>query len=361
MDRLVVRRVDQYSAVTDDTKRSIADPRQQIFRCALKGFAVRFAVCAEDLREHGLPPSVDHRQDIFFRGRRQLCMLGQRPKTVDTDAGNAKRERKPARGRKATADSGEGARPGRNANGGNVAEIPLRGRERTHYGGQQHFRLPPFHSGLVNGKGPTVIDHGNGAVLRRRINAQSQHRFTIMSLISLSGLHPAIELALVYGTRDNIAGQAIYRQPAAYLHADAVTCLRAAASFASRLGYGLRIYDAYRPPEAQHALWRACPDARYVADPATGSDHSRGVAIDLTLTRAGTALDLGTAFDEMTETSHLTAQDVPDEALRHRVTLCGIMAAAGFYPNPYEWWHFQLPAAKDYQIIGDGQAAPPML
>ncbi len=179
-----------------------------------------------------------------------------------------------------------------------------------------------------------------------------------MTLVSLAGCHPAISFDLVYATADNLAGKPLYNSAAAYLHADALPVLKRAADMAAKLDLALVILDAYRPPPAQAALWQACPDARYVAPPEIGSDHSRGVAVDLTLARGGTALEMGTAFDDMSAASHHASLEITAEALHNRSVLCGLMGAAGFAPNRYEWWHYQLPDARRYPLIGDGDSVP---
>ena len=111
------------------------------------------------------------------------------------------------------------------------------------------------------------------------------------------------------------------------------------------LGLRLKVFDAFRPLDAQWALWRALPDPRFVADPAAGSGfHPRGVAVDLTLVdRAGTELDMGTGFDAMVPQSAQDALDIAPAAVRHRALLLGIMAATGWAHIASEWWHYQLP------------------
>src|SRR3546814_18781361 len=100
--------------------------------------------------------------------------------------------------------------------------------------------------------------------------------------------------------------------------------------------------DAFRPVEAQWALWNHTPDPNYVADPRKGGPHTRGAAVDLTLLRDGAPLDMGTAFDCLHPLSHHGVTDIAPEAQRNRLTLLGVMTAGGwdFYRN--EWWHSQL-------------------
>lgn len=88
--------------------------------------------------------------------------------------------------------------------------------------------------------------------------------------------------------------------------------------------------------------------------PAQGSNHSRGVAIDLTLLDAqGQPLDMGTAFDAMEVESHPYHPNVPAEAQRNRLLLNAIMFGGGFVAMPTEWWHFELPDAKNYPLFDE--------
>lgn len=163
-----------------------------------------------------------------------------------------------------------------------------------------------------------------------------------------------VHLDLRYATAANLTGRPIYRAARCFLHPDAAAALRRAIDRARALGLRLSLFDGYRPVEAQWRLWRALPDPRYIADPRVGSNHGRGVAIDLTLAGPdGRPLDLGTEFDDMTTRSHLNCLDLTPEALHRRTLLLGVMTAAGWEPYPYEWWHFQLPDARRYPLLAD--------
>jgi D-alanyl-D-alanine dipeptidase len=124
----------------------------------------------------------------------------------------------------------------------------------------------------------------------------------------------------------------------------------------------LRLFDAFRPVEAQWVLWNHTPDPDFLADPRRGSPHSRGVAVDITLLdRDGRALDMGTRFDAFTPKSHPGAAGLTPEAARNRHLLLGLMTAAGwdFYRN--EWWHYQMFDARQFSLISDTALAQPMM
>jgi len=124
-----------------------------------------------------------------------------------------------------------------------------------------------------------------------------------------------------------------------------------------------RIFDAYRPQEAQRKLWAHTPDPNFLADPARGSAHSRGVAVDLTLIgEDGQDLDMGTEFDAFTPLSFHANTEVSLEAQKNRFLLLGIMSAAGwdFYRN--EWWHYQMFNARaKYPLISDSALPESMM
>lgn len=154
-------------------------------------------------------------------------------------------------------------------------------------------------------------------------------------------------LDIRYATADNLAGRRIYARPVALLLPEAHRRLRHAAALAGALGLAIKVFDAFRPIEAQQVLWDAVEDKRFVSDPRGGGVHPRGAAVDLTLVdAAGAELDMGTGFDAVTGLSAHGALEVSATAQRNRALLLGIMVAAGFEPYLQEWWHYQLPDAR---------------
>ncbi len=162
-----------------------------------------------------------------------------------------------------------------------------------------------------------------------------------------------VKLSLAYATKDNFTGKLIYKNAVCALHPDAEERLKKAVAHATRAGYTLIIYDAFRPSKAQQRLWEFLPDSNYVTPPEKGSAHTRGVAIDLGLidNRTGEVVDMGTGFDDMSELSHTDCADLPVDIIRNRAILLGIMLHAGFSEIKYEWWHYQLPRAFDYPML----------
>lgn len=174
-----------------------------------------------------------------------------------------------------------------------------------------------------------------------------------------------VEIDIVYATDRNFTGVPVYARAAAYLLTEGAEKLQAAVALAKPLGYRIKVFDAFRPSEAQWKLWNHTPDPEFIADPRKGSPHGRGAAIDLTLIDAetGEELDMGTGFDDLRPISHHGVTDgISPEAQRNRLILLGIMSAAGwdFYRN--EWWHYQLfDARARYPVLTDGEAGTEMM
>ena len=183
-----------------------------------------------------------------------------------------------------------------------------------------------------------------------------------MGLVEITASEFDVEIALAYATADNLSGSRIYTSPACYLHEKAAGLLKKAVHLARPLDLRLKIFDAYRPAEAQWRLWNALPDPEFVADPRRGSPHTRGVAIDLTLVDAqGAALDMGTGFDAAVPQSHHGSTEIPVAAQHNRFTLLGIMMAAGWDNYRNEWWHYQMFNSRDYPLIEQTQLPHPMM
>ncbi|MGQ0709474.1 MAG: D-alanyl-D-alanine dipeptidase [Rhodoferax sp.] len=175
----------------------------------------------------------------------------------------------------------------------------------------------------------------------------------VVAIEQISPASHGVVLDLRYASTHNIVGRPLYARPVCLLHRDAAAALLRASHAAQRQGWRLKIFDAFRPQEAQQLLWEHASDKAFVADPRLGSNHTRGVAVDLTLVDAASTqeLDMGTGFDDMTPQSHHFRGDVPLPAQQHREALRCLMEDAGFEHLAHEWWHYALPAAHSYPLI----------
>lgn len=175
-----------------------------------------------------------------------------------------------------------------------------------------------------------------------------------MSLVEICPETHGVALEIAYATARNFTGQPVYARAGCYLHEKAAEKLAHAVTLVRPLGLGLKIFDAFRPSQAQWKLWGFRPDPEFLADPRLGSPHSRGVAVDLTLLDGqGSELDMGTGFDAFTPLSYHGSTEISPAAQRNRLLLLGLMTAAGwdFYRN--EWWHYQLFDSWRYPLLSD--------
>ena len=184
-----------------------------------------------------------------------------------------------------------------------------------------------------------------------------------MALVRITPPNFDVDLSIAYATENNFTGKPVYGRPDCWLHRDAAECLEKAIEQAAALGLRLKIFDAFRPQEAQWVLWNHTPDPDFLADPRRGSPHSRGVAVDLTLIDSdGHELDMGTEFDAFTPLSHHGNLTLPREAQQNRLLLMGIMTSAGWDFYRHEWWHYQLFQARDrYPLFSDNDLPEPMM
>lgn len=183
-----------------------------------------------------------------------------------------------------------------------------------------------------------------------------------MTLVEISPERHGVLLDIRYATADNFTGRPIYGRHACYLLPEAEGALTRAVALARPLSLRLKVFDAFRPSEAQWRMWTHAPDPEFLADPRRGSPHSRGAAVDLTLVDdAGAELAMGTPFDAFTPLSHHGATDIAPADQRNRAILLGLMTAAGwdFYLN--EWWHYQLFDAKRFPVLSDADLPAPMM
>ncbi len=165
-------------------------------------------------------------------------------------------------------------------------------------------------------------------------------------LVDIKSVDPTIVVELRYGGRNNLTGQPLYSfGTPALARPEVASRLAAAQAFLRRYQYGLKIWDAYRPPSVQVKLWQAAHNNDYVANPTigAGSLHSWGVAIDATLVDAwDRPVRMPSDFDDFTPAA-MWRYTGADPAIRSHVRLLQIvMRNAGFWGLRTEWWHFTI-------------------
>ncbi len=174
-------------------------------------------------------------------------------------------------------------------------------------------------------------------------------------LVELVKLDPTIRLDIRYATKNNFLGKKVYKQKRAFLQRPAAEALVRVNQKLRSQGYGLVVFDGYRPWSVTKTFWDVTPEDKkiFVADPAKGSRHNRGGAVDLSLydLRTGEIVKMPGEYDEMTERSHINYECATPEAKRLRELLRTAMAAEGFAVYEPEWWHYDYKDWKEYPIM----------
>jgi D-alanyl-D-alanine dipeptidase len=181
-----------------------------------------------------------------------------------------------------------------------------------------------------------------------------QGEFRPADLVELATLDPTIKLDIRYATSRNFLGTPLYSQARAFMQRPAAEALLRVQRALAKEGYGLLVHDAYRPWYVTKLFWDATPPDKhnFVADPATGSRHNRGCAVDLTLytLRDGRAVEMPSLYDEMSERAYPTYSGGTDAQRHLRELLRRHMEAEGFTVYEFEWWHFDYRDWKSYAI-----------
>jgi zinc D-Ala-D-Ala dipeptidase len=174
-------------------------------------------------------------------------------------------------------------------------------------------------------------------------------------LVDLTSLDPTIKLDIRYATANNFMGTPFYTSARALMQRPAAEAVARASHALAAQGYGLLIHDAYRPWYVTRMFWDGTPadKHRFVADPAEGSRHNRGCAVDLTLydRRTGREVAMPSGYDEMTDRAYPSYTGGTAAEREHREILRRAMEAQGFTVYEYEWWHFDYKDWRKYPIM----------
>jgi D-alanyl-D-alanine dipeptidase len=179
--------------------------------------------------------------------------------------------------------------------------------------------------------------------------------FRPVDLVELASLDPTIRLDIRYATSDNFLSSPVYEAARAFLQRPAAEALVQAHRALREKGYGLLVHDAYRPWWVTKLFWEATPKEKreFVADPAKGSRHNRGCAVDLTLYRLedGRAVEMPSLYDEMTGRAYPGYAGGTADERAHRDLLRSAMEREGFTVFEFEWWHFDYRDWREYPIL----------
>lgn len=171
-------------------------------------------------------------------------------------------------------------------------------------------------------------------------------------LIDIRKVNSKIALDIRYATTNNFLKQKLYPVARCVLRGAAASRLAQVQNDLAKNGLGLKVYDCYRPLSVQKKMWQVMPDSRFVANPANGSRHNRGAAVDLTLIdRNGKELEMPTGFDNFTERAYTNYSGGSVQSRKNRQVLQDAMKKYGFIPLATEWWHFDAPGWDKFSIL----------
>lgn len=174
-------------------------------------------------------------------------------------------------------------------------------------------------------------------------------------LVPVNRFDPTIRLDVRYATADNFIGLRVYDRAEAYLQRPAAEALARVSRSLKARGYGLMVWDAYRPWHVTRMFWDATPPGSraFVADPSRGSRHNRGAAVDLTLydLTTGKPVDMPSGYDDFSERAHPEWRGGAARQRWFRDLLRREMEKEGFTVYDNEWWHFDH---RDWRLYGLG-------
>ncbi len=172
-------------------------------------------------------------------------------------------------------------------------------------------------------------------------------------MVDIKTINPNIALDIRYATTNNFLGKQLYKVPKCALRKEVAIKLSKVQQDLQEIGLGLKVFDCYRPLSVTKQMWEILPDSRYVANPARGSRHNRGAAVDVTLIDFNTKKELAmpTDFDDFSDRA---ARDYPGnspQVKRNSDLLAVKMEKYGFTSLITEWWHFDSVGWERFSIL----------
>ena len=178
-------------------------------------------------------------------------------------------------------------------------------------------------------------------------------------LVNIREVNPDILVDMRYATADNFLHRVLYKSPECFLRRSVAEKLSKANEALKAQGYGIKCWDCYRPHSVQVEMWKIMPDARYVADPKKGSNHNRGIAVDVTLVDLkGQEMEMPTGFDDFRQVAGRDYEDLPKAKKKNRAILRQAMEQSGFRSIRTEWWHYDGANPPLYPVVPDTANQP---
>lgn len=164
---------------------------------------------------------------------------------------------------------------------------------------------------------------------------------------------PGVRIDVRYATGNNFMHQQLYPIAKVFLRAPAARALSDVQSDLAKEGLGLKVFDGYRPYAITERMWEPIKNPDFVADPAKGSRHNRGAAVDLTLVdlTTGAEIEMPTPYDDFTDRARADYANLPANVIANRAKLREAMVRHGFDPLPSEWWHFDFRGWERFELM----------
>jgi D-alanyl-D-alanine dipeptidase len=172
-------------------------------------------------------------------------------------------------------------------------------------------------------------------------------------LVEVTSIDRTIVLDVRYATTNNFMKEQLYPIAKVFLRRPAATSLASAQRELAKSGLGLKVFDGYRPYRVTERMWEPIRNPDFVADPAKGSRHNRGAAVDVTLIELATGRELAmpTPYDDFTSHARQDFDDVTPEVRANRARLRDVLTRNGFEPLPSEWWHFDYRGWERFELL----------
>ncbi|WP_231458644.1 MULTISPECIES: M15 family metallopeptidase [unclassified Pedobacter] len=190
------------------------------------------------------------------------------------------------------------------------------------------------------------------------VNSYNQYLASIKinpnnELVEIKKAIPNIKLDIRYATKNNFMQQVMYKQARAFARKQVVESLKKVQKELNKKGLGLKIFDGYRPYKITVEFYKKASDKNFVANPAKGSKHNRGCALDLTIInlKTGKELEMATPYDSFSKAAAANYEPVSDEVRKNREYLIAVMKKNKLNVLINEWWHYDFQGWENYDIM----------
>lgn len=174
-----------------------------------------------------------------------------------------------------------------------------------------------------------------------------------LALVDIKAAIPSVVLDIRYATTNNFMGEVMYKQARAFGRKPVVEQLKKIQAELNKKGYGLKIFDGYRPYAVTISFYQKASDKNFVANPKNGSKHNRGCAMDLTIIdlKTGKDVPMPTPYDSFEKAAAVNYNDLPLEIIKNRDFLINTMQAHGFKVLHNEWWHYDFIGWQNFDLM----------